>query len=263
MFWLTGEQEDEEVTGGGAESAEGSGKGREEGVEEHKWPHMGWDESLRTRYASSPPKAFKTKQTLARVRLFSTHTHFHGFLSDKTGVCLLGGVLPALISPALPAASITYSVVTFPQCRVDGKKTHLIGSHGWCVPCDDTRTVSALLTTVSSVAVQRYISSTLTITKAWDRTCVVWTWTLPFCNLLCYLSFFFFMNLCPAFSARYWRGLCAWKLIFCVLTVVFFLLNSSSRRPEEYQTRTVFVNTARRWAIEINVVWEKKNLIRD
>lgn len=123
------------------------------------------------------------------------HTHFHGFLSDKTGVCLLGGVLPALISPALPAASITDSVVTFPQCRVDGKKTHLIGSHGWCVPCDDTRTVSALLTTVSSVAVQRYISSTLTITKAWDRTCVVWTWTLPFCNLLCYLSFFFFFFL--------------------------------------------------------------------
>lgn len=36
VFWLTGEQEDEEVTGGGAESAEGSGKGREEGVEEHK-----------------------------------------------------------------------------------------------------------------------------------------------------------------------------------------------------------------------------------
>lgn len=95
------------------------------------------------------------------------------------------------------------------------------------------------------------------ISKARDRTCVVWTWTLPFCNLLCYLSFFL-MNLCPAFSARYWRGLCAWKLIFCVFTVVFFLLNSSSRRPEEYQTRTVFVNTARRWAIEINVVLEKQ-----
>lgn len=37
----TGEQEDEEVAGGGAESAEGSGKGCEEGVEEHERPHVG------------------------------------------------------------------------------------------------------------------------------------------------------------------------------------------------------------------------------
>lgn len=126
--------------------------------------------------------------------------------------------------------------------------------------CSVWRHQNLLLTTVSSVAVQRYISRTLTISPRPGTELVLWTWTLPFCNLLCYLSFFlfFFMNLCPAFSARYWRGLCAWKLIFCVLTVVFFLLNSSSRRPEEYQTRTVFVNTARRWAIEINVVLEKQ-----
>lgn len=41
LFYLTGQQEDEEVTGGGAESTEGSGKGCEEGVKEHERPNMG------------------------------------------------------------------------------------------------------------------------------------------------------------------------------------------------------------------------------
>lgn len=36
LLYLSGQQEDEEVTGGGAASTEGSGKGREAGVEEHE-----------------------------------------------------------------------------------------------------------------------------------------------------------------------------------------------------------------------------------
>lgn len=89
LFCLTGKQEDEEVAGGGAESPQGSGKGREEGAEEHEWPHMGWDESLRTWCAGSPPKALKTKQTLARARpLHTLSTHFHGFLCVTGRGCI-------------------------------------------------------------------------------------------------------------------------------------------------------------------------------
>lgn len=82
------------------------------------------------------PKLSKQNTSTCEVA-FHTHT-FTVFWVTRQG-CVCSGV-PALISPVLPTASTSDSVVTFPQSRVDGKKTHLIGSHGWCVPCDDTRT---------------------------------------------------------------------------------------------------------------------------
>lgn len=64
------------------------------------------------------------------------------------------------------------------------------------------------------------------------------------------------------FPARHLcRGPCAWKLIFCVLTLMFFLWNIFSGRPGEYRSRTVFVHTARRWANEINVVLKQVDLL--
>lgn len=111
----------------------------------------------------------------------------------------------------------------------------------------------------SRFAVQRYIKWYFNgITGAWDRTGVVPTQTLPFHDVLCYLIFFYKLMSNLSCQTLPWRTVYLEAHFFCLLTLVFFLLNIFSGHPGEYQTRTVCVNTARRWAIEINVVLEKQ-----